>query len=456
MMGARRSRLGRLALGAMLLVGVLVAPARIIAADGAVTFETPSATSTFPVQTLWRQAFRSPSEPDRVELMTRLAGTDTWLVEEVAFRAAGPGAYEVEYTDLGFQLPNSHVEYRFRVTLAGERPETGPMATLAIVDDRIDWRTVEGDLVRLHWQAGDESFAERALRIAEDSVAETSELLGVTETEPIDFFVYADAADFQSALGPGTKEFVAGRAIAEIRTLFANVAVSDIGSPWLSVVVPHELAHLVFDTATDNPYHQPPHWMNEGLAVFLSEGNTDGDRRRVANAIDRGTLLPLSSLANGFPSDREELFYLGYAEGTSAIDFFVRTYGQENLVKLIRSYALGVTDDEAFETATGEGIGAFEAAWLADLDAEEPAARGPQAARPGPTPASWAGGGSSHGSTGPTPVADANGALPGAPVSDTLGDQVAPAAAAALLLVALMVVFLVILRRRRASGPDEP
>ncbi|MET1231807.1 MAG: peptidase MA family metallohydrolase [Candidatus Limnocylindrales bacterium] len=455
-MRARRSGLGSLAANALLLLSVLAAPANAIAAGGGVTFEPPTATSTFPVQTLWRQAFRSPSEPARVELMTRLAGTEAWLVEEVAFGAAGPGAYEVEYTDLGFQLPNSHIEYRFRVTLEGEEPETGPAATLAIVDDRIDWRTVEGDLVRLHWQTGDESFAERALRIAEDSVAETAQLLGVTETEPIDFFVYADAADFQAALGPGTKEFVAGRAIAEIRTLFANVAVSEIGSPWLSIVVPHELAHLVFDTATDNPYHEPPHWMNEGLAVFLSEGYTDSDRRRVANAIDRGTLLPLSSLANGFPSDREELFYLGYAEGTSAIDFFVRTYGQENLVKLIRSYALGVTDDEAFVAATGEGMDAFEAAWLADLDAAQPAARGPQAARPGPTPSSWAGGGSSAGSPGPTAAADANGALPGAPVPDTQGDQSVPVVAAVLMLAALLLIFLGIRGRRRTSGPDEP
>ena len=262
---------------------------------------------------------------------------------------------------------------------------------MAVEDERIDWQTLEGDVVRLHWQAGDESFARRALRIAEDSVAETAALLGVTETEPIDFFVYADDEDFQSALGPGTKEFVAGRAIAEIRTLFAEIQPTEIGSPWLSIVVPHELAHLVFDTATANPYHPAPHWMNEGLATYLSEGYSEGQRQRVANAIERGTLLPLASLADGFPSDREELFYLGYAEGASAIDFFVRTYGQEKLVQLIRSYGDGVTDDEAFEAATGEGFAAFEAAWLADVGAETPKTYGPTEARPGRTPMAWGG-----------------------------------------------------------------
>ena len=85
--------------------------------------------------------------------------------------------------------------------------------------------------MRLHWQAGDEAFAERALQIAEDAIAKTSDSSGVTETEPIDFFVYADAEDFQSALGPGTKEFVAGRAIAEIRTLFARIAARRTSAP---------------------------------------------------------------------------------------------------------------------------------------------------------------------------------------------------------------------------------
>ncbi len=89
-MRAGRSRLGGLAAGALLLVGVLFVPASVIAADGPVTFESPTATSTFPVQTVWRQAFRSPSEPTRVELMTRLAGTETWLVQEVPFRRRAP------------------------------------------------------------------------------------------------------------------------------------------------------------------------------------------------------------------------------------------------------------------------------------------------------------------------------------------------------------------------------
>lgn len=423
-----------------------------VAAAGKVDFDPPTARSEFPLGTTWQQGFHMAAPPRRVELMTRLEGTEAWLVQEVGVVAVGKDGFEATLADPIFQLPNSRIRYRFRVTPETGAPETGPEATLSVQDDRIDWQTLKGDLVTIHWQAGDVEYAKRALKIAEDAVAKTSTFLGVTETDPIDFFVYSDADDFRTALGPGTKEFVAGRAIAEIRTLFAEVAVSDIGSPWLSIVVPHELVHLVFDTATKNPYHQPPHWMNEGLAVFLSEGYSNADRQRVSNAVDRGTLLPLSALANGFPSAREDLFYLGYAEGTSAIDFFVRTYGQEKLVELIRSYATGETDGEAFTAATGADYRAFEAAWLTDLGVDAPHAVGPQAARPGPTPAGWIENAATSGSPGPSTDGIPSGVLPDQSSTDGSGSLAVGVAAALVLIAASVLIGGLAIRRRRARA----
>jgi hypothetical protein len=453
----RRSR----TLASVLVVGTyLVAcllPPSVVAADK-VDFGRPTAQSFFPVGTRFQQGFHVAAAPRRVELMTRLEGAETWLVQEVGFSAVGKDGFEVTLTDPTFQLPNSRIRYRFRVTPASGPPETGPEATLSINDDRIEWQTLKGDLVTIHWQSGDVAYAQRALKIAEDAVAKTSEFLGVTETDPIDFFVYSDGDEFRTALGPGTKEFVAGRAIAEIRTLFADVAVSDIGSPWLSIVVPHELVHLVFDTATKNPYNQPPHWMNEGLAVYLSEGYSNADRQRVSNAVDRGTLLPLSALANGFPSAREDLFYLGYAEGTSAIDFFIRTYGQEKLVELIRSYATGETDDEAFTAATGADYGAFEAAWLADLGVSAPRAIGPQAGRPGPTPAGWIGNAAPQAAPGASADGIPSGVLPGEPRPDSSGSAAVGLAALALIAASVLIGGLAVRRRRprAAAAPADP
>ena len=131
-----------------------------VAAAGKVDFDRPAARSLFPDGTTWQQDFRAARPPRRVELMTRLEGTETWLVQEVGFFAVGKDGFEATLTDPTFQLPNSRIRYRFRVTPASGPPETGPEATLLVKDDRIDWQTLKGDLVTIHWQAGDVEYAE--------------------------------------------------------------------------------------------------------------------------------------------------------------------------------------------------------------------------------------------------------------------------------------------------------
>lgn len=459
-----------IAAAATLLVTTAVAPLPTAAAD-LVEFEQPSAAVDFPESTTWRQRFRSSGTPVRVELLSRRAGSESWFVQEVPVETLPDGSFQATHVAPGASLPNSRLEYRFRVTPPAGQPEDGPLATLHVKDDRVEWRTASNDRVRLHWHEGGKAFAERALRIADEAVARTAALLGVTETEPIDFFVYGDEEQFRSALGPGTQEFIAGIAVAEIRTLFGRIRPDQIGSDEVARIIGHELVHLVFDTATANPYREAPHWLNEGLATFLTDGYTDDWRQMVAHAIADDMLLPLAAIENGFPRSREDLFYLGYGEGVSAVDFFVRAYGEERLVQLIRSYADGKTDDEAFTAATGDGIDAFEAAWLADLGAARPVARGPRDACPGPTPAAWAGSGETP-DTVPMPSAGGleaacptrpeapggsatpDGQPPEAPGPDGTPGQLA-VIGVALLAVALLAVGL-LLGRRRGSKAGEP
>jgi hypothetical protein len=156
------------------------------------------------------------------------------------------------------------------------------------------------------------------------------------------------------------------------------------------VVIPHELTHLVFDTAVRNAYHFPPRWLNEGLAVYLSEGYTPSWRAEVTQAVGQHSLLSLEGLTGQFPTSADE-FSLAYGESVSAIDFLVRTYGKARLVALIRSFSAGRADDEAFRQALGVNVAGFELAWLADLGATVPVRYGPRPAPTGPLPPGWAG-----------------------------------------------------------------
>ena len=208
------------------------------------------------------------------------------------------------------------------------------------------------DTVTVHWYEGDDAFAERALRVGQDAIDQAAALLGVTDVEPVDFFIYSTEEALRGALAPGAREHVGGQANPAIRTMVGRIAPSEVESNWVDTLVTHELTHMVFADATHNPYHQPPRWLNEGLAVYLSEGYGIGDRSQVADAAGSGALMPLAGLVGLFPTTYER-FSLAYAESVSAVDYFIDTYGKDKLVQLITSYRDGVTDDEAFLAATG-------------------------------------------------------------------------------------------------------
>jgi len=447
----------------MLVVGALLAPVAVRAAEP--VFGTPTIEATFGEGITVTQPVTLDAVPSRVELLLTYADASGPLVIEVPAPSAA-GATTLRYTANdadGHTLPNTAVEARWRITpTAGGESVVGPAAKDVYDDQRFDWKTASGDVVRVHWYQGDQAFGERALRIGEEAIAASGKLLGVTETDPVDFFIYADQDAFYDALGPGTRENVGGEAIASIRTLFALIPPSSIDDPWVGIVVPHELTHLVFDTAASNPYHFPPRWLNEGLAVYLSQGYDSSDRSTVENAARNGGLIPLSGLVGQFPTSAEQ-FFQAYSESVSAVDFLIRAHGKDALVSLIRSYADGRTDDEAFTAAIGMDTAAFDAAWLADLGAETPVTYGPQPAPSGPEPGAWSG------SSGAGATDDPDAASPGATHAGGgtgAGEPTAPAptedggAPVALIVLAVLgaavLVGVVLARRRRGRESTTP
>lgn len=376
---------------AVLALGLLLAVPAGLAADLAaegVRLGPPTAAGEFGEPRVFETSFVAPDAPLRVELLSTLPGEERRSVSEAALERTGPDGWRAVVHEAGHVLPNTTYEYRFRV-VTEDGDVLGPVATHTVDDTRIAWQQLAGDGVTVWWERGDRAFAERALGVAEQAVVSARDLLGVDDVPGVDFFIYSDARAFRQALGPGTRENVGGEAHPAIHTLFGLIEPGQERSGWVEEVIVHELTHLVFDAAVSNPYGYPPRWLNEGLAVYLSKGLTEGDRAQVAAAARSGSLIPLEGLGGQFPT-RAGGFSLAYAESVSAVDHFVETFGEETLVRLITSFADGRSLDEAFRVATGQGFRAFEDAWMAALGAERPEPYGPRPAQPGPLPAAWA------------------------------------------------------------------
>jgi hypothetical protein len=452
-----RRRAGRAAplAAAVLILVQLVAGARPALAADPVTFGKATGDSKFGQFIEFLQPITSGESIATIEALIETPGSiGPTVVPVPETRPSGDSIldYRVDLTD-GHVVPNTTFTVRFRVTTTSGATAVGPPIRHTYDDDRFRWKTLEGKVVRVHWTEGDQAFGQRALKIGDDAVAATAQLLGVTESDPIDFFIYADQPSFYDALGPATRENVGGQAHPDIRTLFALITPDEINASWVESVVPHELTHVVFATAVDNPYHAPPHWLNEGLAVYLSDGYQDSDRSQVRAAARDGSIIPLDGLAGAFPTTRDR-FFLAYAESVSAVDRIVRVAGRDALVKLIRSYGDGVSDDDAFRAALGTDVAGFEADWLGELGAKPPTRRGPQPAPPGPLPAGWA-------APQPDPSFEVVGSLPpvtpSSPVPRSSEDplSVLLRSSVAAIGVVLLAV-LVIVGLRRAARRNDP
>jgi len=422
-----------------------------VAAAEPVTFGAPIASSSFGKNIEFKQPVTIGGTPTRVELLITTPGSiGPEVVPLPPGTASGSSTldYKLDLSD-GHVVPNTTFTAQWRVVEAGGS-WLGLVVTHTYVDDRYDWKTLDGKVVRVHWYNGNQAFGVKALKIGDDAVAATAKLLGVTESTPIDFFIYADQQPFYDALWPATRENVGGQAHPDIRTLFALIAPDEIDAGWIESVVPHELTHVVFATAIDNPYHEPPHWLNEGLAVYLSDGYDASYKAMVESAAKDGSIMPLDGLAGAFPTTRDR-FFLAYGESVSAVDRIVRVNGRDALVKLIRSYHDGVSDDEAFKAALGRDLAGFESDWLAELGAKPPVQRGPQPAPVGPLPAGWSG-------PRPNPSFEVIGSASGAPApSSPIGGTgstpslLLPLLVGGAALMAVVVATVALRRRSRRS-----
>jgi hypothetical protein len=432
------------------IVGAALAPAGALAAEP--VFGTPTATAELGSPPVFTSTITG-DDVDSVEVLIRLKGDSTTVIVQ-AHETSNNTWVEDQALDIGLSAgcecilegdtaPNTRFEYQFRVTAHDGSTTLGPVGEGIVEDTRFEWRELSRDLVNVHWYAGDDTFAGAAADLGNEAIDRASELLATTLPGPVDLFVYDTQQALLEAVSPN-RENIAGESHQDILTMFVWIPHdqgADVAS-FAGEVVKHELTHLVFGRAVDNPYHSPALWINEGIAVYLSAGYDDYYTSFVDGAVASRSLIPLDGLTGIFPSNTDG-FYLAYGESVAAIDYFIRTYGEEKLWALVRSYADGRTDDEAFTAATGGGMAAFNAAWFQSLGLEVREPLGPNPGQPGPIPPGWQVAGGTPVPTFATarPVVTP---APGQPGSGNGGDGVSTAVTVLLWVIVIVAVTLLI------------
>jgi uncharacterized protein YndB with AHSA1/START domain len=340
---------GRLSMagGAILIVTAawLASPSVAAAFDG---FGDSTADSTYADAITFEIEYDGPA-PERMELLVETPGGGGAFVFPVD---PGDGVARFVWdTSVDYVTPNTLITYRWRATDGETATETEP-AQLRYDDDRpaLDWQAEQLGEATVHWYGDAATQARRFGELTADGVARAEELLGTELAGPVDIFVYDSREDFFAALGPGAREWTGAAAFSELRTIFMWLGGGT--ADYLEVAMLHEVTHIVFHDATDNPYHEPARWLNEGIATW-SETSSAGNERSIVEVEASGAgLFAFEAITEQFPIG-ERGGRLSYAQGTTMVDLIVERFGEEALAAIAAAYRDGASDAEALEAGTG-------------------------------------------------------------------------------------------------------
>ena len=141
-------------------------------------------------------------------------------------------------------------------------------------------------------------------------------------------------------------------------------------------VLLHEFCHLLFARATAGAAVEPPRWLDEGLATWLS-GDWDlglayrGDHESLLlDATAAGSVIPFRRLDGRFPSG--PLFSLAYAQSRSFVEWLAARDDEAGLRRFLDLLDRDVDPEPAFEEAWGLTLEAAEKRWKRGLGRSGP------------------------------------------------------------------------------------
>ncbi|MDQ2690331.1 MAG: peptidase MA family metallohydrolase, partial [Chloroflexota bacterium] len=314
----------------------------------------------------------SGGPPDRLELLLRTPGGEGSFVVPVT----GGATTYVWNTSVDYVTPNTLVTYQWRA-IDGDEVTLSPEATIRYEDDRpgLDWQSAQLGEATVHWYGDAENQARRFGELTAVGVERAEDLLGTELAGPVDIFVYDSQEDFFGALGPGAREWTGAAAYSEIRTIFMWLGGGS--AAYLETAMVHEVTHVVFHDATDNPFHEPARWLNEGIATWSETGDAGGDRGIVESEASAGGLFAFEAITEQFPIG-ERGGRLSYAQGTTMVDLIVDRYGPEAIARIAAAYRDGASDAEALEAGTGVTAEELYAAYFEAFGVEPPSPISPE------------------------------------------------------------------------------
>lgn len=262
----------------------------------------------------------------------------------------------------GITIPNLPLRVSWRILTADGNQYDSEETVVIYEDTRFEWQTLTSDLVLVQWHDRPAPFGQAVFDLANTAIKEQQELFSEALQFPITIIIYNDLDEFEAWNPLAESERIGGQAFPEYGITAQIVSLFGDPQPWLLEVIPHEISHLYFSQVTYST-SIPPQWLDEGLATY-HEYTDNGDLLDFArDAAINGNLIQLGQLDRRLGDvERTDLLY---AQGMSVVTYLIETYGADGFATLLAAFGDGQNTETALQTATGKGLGAIQADWLA-------------------------------------------------------------------------------------------
>ncbi len=184
-----------------------------------------------------------------------------------------------------------------------------------------------------YFPKGREHTAEFFLKTAEAARAKVNGYVANPVVAPIRLIYCPTERDFLQASGLTPEHFLAC-AVPQRRSIYINGdRLRPLNPNQVYSVLVHEYAHIHIGLRAAAPL---PRWLDEGLAMHLSDEWTFGNSLRLSAARFLGKFIPFSRLEQTFPSEQSAL-HLAYLQSYSLTDFIIkRFFGGSGLKGFLR------------------------------------------------------------------------------------------------------------------------
>jgi hypothetical protein len=268
---------------------------------------------------------------------------------------------------------NSELSIGFEFRLSNGTLHTIELANYLYDDTRFKWQSQETDGFKVFWYQDDPDLGLKIISAVREGLTQVNQLVELPPPEGISIYAYDTVVDLQEILkySGEVTSWVASHADPVHAMMVVSLPPGSDQDTEIGQQIPHELVHILLYQKLGEGYQTIPRWLNEGLATSAEITPDPVNNILLKKAYERGSLLPIESLCDGFPIDAAN-FQLAYAEAADFTMHLHDAFGKEKIGDLLQVYSQGHGCDQGVLEVYQLNLKELEKDWRQKTFAEPP------------------------------------------------------------------------------------